>query len=220
MVPVLTLVTWTSFLVVGVAGFFLRYDRPTAPKKSLPPVVAQLLQVELTQDPLPPITPSPQSPPLPQPPPMVQPIPMPSAPPTIAVAAPSPAIAFAVPIQAPAQVVAAAQASYRTPAVTPPAEAPPAAVPLPLTFGVGEGKQPAPEYPRLAMRQGQEGTVVVQFLVGADGRVVAAEAASRSPWPLLNEAAVRVVRRQWQFAPGAVRSYEVAIRFQLNKSNS
>jgi outer membrane biosynthesis protein TonB len=47
--------------------------------------------------------------------------------------------------------------------------------------------------------------------------VVAAEASLPSPWPLLDNAALRVVKSRWRFVPGPMRAYEVAIRFQLNK---
>jgi protein TonB len=176
--------------------------------------------VELTDDPVPPITQPAPTTSLPEPPPLAPPIALPSMPPTIAVAAPSPSIAFAVPVQAPAKIVEPAQASYRATILTQRVESAPAPAPQPLTYGVGEGRQPAPEYPRLAMRLGQEGVVVVRLSVGADGRVVAAEASSPSPWPLLNEAALRVVRQRWRFSSGVARAYEVAIRFQLNRTNS
>jgi len=134
----------------------------------------------------------------------------------MAVAAPSPEIAFAVPIKAPARIVPAAEASFRNlDAPIVPTPAPLAA--RPLTFGQGEGKQPAPEYPRSALREGQEGVVTVRLSVDVDGRVLTAEAASPSPWPLLNDAAIRVVKNRWRFGPGIMRLYEVAIRFQINK---
>lgn len=220
---VFTLVVWFSFLAVGVGGLILRYARPTVKAKQAPPVTAQTLVVQLTDDPLPPpaatVTPASAF----EPPPLAPPVALPSVPPAIAVAAPSPAIAFAAPVEAPAKVVAAAEASYRTAVAMPQVQAPSAPVafvPQPLTYGVGEGRQPAPEYPRLAMRQGQEGTVVIRFTVDPRGRVSAAEVASASPWPLLNDAALRVVRQRWRFAAGDIRSYEVAIRFQLTRNNS
>jgi protein TonB len=86
-----------------------------------------------------------------------------------------------------------------------------------LTFGEGEGKQPAPDYPRQAMRLGQEGTVLVRLAVDAGGRVVDAQTAIPSPWPLLNQAALRAVRERWRFREGPKRSYEVVIRFELAK---
>ena len=86
-----------------------------------------------------------------------------------------------------------------------------------LIYGQGEGKQPAPEYPLRAIREGQEGTVVVRLAVTESGSVTSAEAFTPSPWPLLNEAAVRVVRDRWHFRSGPPRLYDVAIRFQLSK---
>ena len=92
-----------------------------------------------------------------------------------------------------------------------------AASPQRLTYGQGEGRQPAPEYPLAARREGQEGTIIVRLTVGEDGRVLAAEALSASPWPLLNEAALHAVRERWRFRDGPTRVYDVAIRFELSK---
>jgi protein TonB len=86
-----------------------------------------------------------------------------------------------------------------------------------ITFGQGEGRQPPPEYPREAIQAGQEGVVVVRFSVGADGTVQAAQLATPSRWPLLNQAALAVVRDRWRLGPGPPRTYEVSIRFQLNR---
>jgi protein TonB len=122
----------------------------------------------------------------------------PQGPELAAVAAPSAAIAFAVPVAGPPH---------------------PATVHK-LTYGEGEGQQPAPEYPREAVLAQQEGVVVVRFVVGKDGRVISADAVTPSHWPLLNQAAVRAVRDTWQFAPGPVRSYEVSIQFQLRQRSS
>ncbi len=217
-IPTLTLVIWLGSLSIGVAGFVMPYLRPQPPVKTPPPVVAELLNVELTSDPLPPVNPAPPPPNLLQPPPVMQPQATPPPPQMMSVAAPSPQIAFAVPVAAPARVVPVQQASYRTVETPPVVEVPPAPLaPTPLTFGHGEGKQPAPDYPRESLRQGQEGTVTVRMTVGEDGRVVAAETSQTSPWPLLDSAALRVVKSRWRFTPGPLRAYEVVIRFQLNK---
>ena len=214
----LTLVLWLGSLSIGVAGFVLPYLRPQPPVKAPPPVIAELLNVELTSDPLPPANPAPPPPNLLQPPPIAPQQITPPPPQMISVAAPSPQIAFAVPIAAPARVIPVQQASYRTVETPPVVEAPPAPLaPTPLTFGQGEGRQPAPDYPRESLRQGQEGTVTVRMTVGGDGRVLAAEASLPSPWPLLDSAALRVVKSRWRFTPGPMRAYEVAIRFQLSK---
>ena len=214
-VPVLTFVIWTGCLLVGLAGAVFTYARPLPPAPEPPPVTAQILNVELMAADASPL-PEPSTPNLLEPPPLTPPA-IPSAPPPMAVAAPSPEIAFAVPIKAPARIVPVAEASFRNldAPISEPTPTPLAA--RPLTFGQGEGKQPAPEYPRVALREGQEGVVTVRLSVGLDGRVLTAEAASPSAWPLLNDAAIRVVKNRWRFAPGVVRLYEVAIRFQINK---
>jgi protein TonB len=219
MLSVLTLVILASCLLVGFLGIALPYSRPQQIVQAPPPVIAQVLNVELARDVQPLAVPAAVAPDIAQPPPppdieTIQP-----APAMITVAAPSPQIAFAVPVEIPAVIVPASEASYRmveeTPVVEAPAPAPPA--PQPLVFGRGEGKQPAPEYPRQALREGQEGIVTVRFNVGEDGRVLKAVASQTSPWPLLNDAAVRVVRQRWRFSAGANRYYEVAIRFKMIK---
>jgi len=131
------------------------------------------------------------------------------APPPIAVAEPSAAIAFAVPVEGPTRVVPFDQATYARPS----SAAKPAV--QRLTFGQGEGRQPTPEYPVQAIQQHQEGTVVVRLVVGESGQVSSAEATQPCPWPMLNEAALRAVRQQWRFPPGSPRVYEVAIHFQI-----
>ena len=217
LIPVCTLVLWLTCLAIGAAGIAIPYYRPRAPKPELQPVQAEILKVELTDEPLPtPDVPAPVNPA--QPPPLVEPVTAPQAPPRLAVAEPSPAIAFPLPVTALARVVDAKQASYAVPTQSPVnAVMASARPPEPLTFGQGDGKQPAPEYPVHARRQGQEGSVTVRFSVGEDGRVIAADAISPSPWPLLNQAAIRVVRERWRFRPGPARLYEVLIRFELRK---
>ncbi len=77
------------------------------------------------------------------------------------------------------------------------------------------GRMPPPSYPSAARRGGQTGTVLVEFVVGEDGRVVSAHAKSSSPWPLLNDAAIRCVRT-WRFPPGKVTKFVRPIVFKLN----
>jgi periplasmic protein TonB len=76
------------------------------------------------------------------------------------------------------------------------------------------GRMPAPGYPAAARRGGQTGTVVVEFTVDTSGRVISAHASRPSPWPLLNDEAVRTVRR-WKFPPGGVMKLQRPIVFQL-----
>jgi protein TonB len=204
-IPIVTLIGWGLCLVVGFLGFVLPYSRPRPAVKPPEPLVVQTLQVELEKKP---------------PPSELEPLPNDSAPstademppPPIAVAKYSPAIAFAVPVTGPTRVVPFNQATYVRPEPQPRAP-----VVQKLEFGQGEGKQIAPEYPRRALKERQEGSVVIRFVVGENGQVSSAEATQPCPWPLLNESALRTVREQWHFPPGNLRIYEIIIRFQLTE---
>jgi len=215
MLPVTTLVAWMVCLVVGGLGFALPYTRPLAPKAEPLPTQAELIEVALTSEPLPPVDSTPLA--TTTPPPLDSLTPLAATPPMLALAQPNREVAFALPVEGPAQIVPAAQASYsRSVAQSNQVGAVPAV--QALTYGVGEGRQPAPRYPREALRGGQEGKVAVRFLVAENGRVTTAEAAQPSPWPLLNEEALRTVRQRWKFRTGPVRLYEVTIRFELQGS--
>lgn len=214
---VCTLVLWLVCSAVGATGLALPYPRPQPPVQEPEPIQAEVLNVEIAAEPL--LLPDPEPPQnLSQPPLMIEPVKAAHAPPMIAVAEPSPAIAFALPVEGPTRVVDARNADYAPlPASALNAVMESARPPETLTFGRGDGKQPRPEYPAQAIRQGQEGTVTVRFSVGRDGRVLEVDASSPSPWPLLNQAAVRVIRERWRFRPGVVRLYEVSIHFNLKK---
>jgi len=211
LLPVGTLVIWISCVAVGVLGIKLRYPQPQAPPKPPEPVVAQLMHVQLTQASLPPPEIGATDVPPDSPPDAV--MPAPAAPPLPAVAAPSPAIAFSVPVEGPARLVSAKEAI--------PLSAPPDASPTPpvqhLTYGRGEGQQPAPQYPRESVIAHEEGTVTVRFIVGENGRVESVEVISPTPYALLNQAAARTIRDEWRFARGPRRAYEVSIQFELHQ---
>jgi protein TonB len=193
-ISILTFVLWFGCLAVGASGFLLPYAHPQPPPPILPPIHAQLLNVQIT----------PQRSPMrqarapanerDQPPPPGA-LEAPQAPELDAVAAPNAAVAFALPVAGPPH---------------------PATVHK-IIYGEGEGQQPAPEYPREAVLAHEEGVVVVRFVVDKDGRVISADAINPCPWPLLNQAALRAISQTWQFAPGPVRSYEVSIQFQLRQ---
>lgn len=82
------------------------------------------------------------------------------------------------------------------------------------TSRLAKGRMPKPSYPAQAKRSGQTGTVVVEFTVDANGRVISAFAKSSSGWPLLDSEAVRTVRR-WTFPAGGVMKLQRPIVFQL-----
>lgn len=219
LMPVLTLVLWLGCSVVSVLGLTMPYVRPLMAKAQPEPVQVEMLNVELTSEPMPDLAP-PVATSLATPPP-ADAVAQPQLPQPMAVALPSPAVAFAVPVEGATRIVAAAQASYNTSAVLKNDAPAPAALPVQtLTYGQGAGKQPAPEYPWRAQSEGQEGVVNVRFTVAENGRVLAAEAVIPSPWPMLNDSAVRTIRNRWRFSPGKPRAYEVAIRFVLPKERS
>ncbi len=90
--------------------------------------------------------------------------------------------------------------------------------------GLGGGAQlrghPRPEYPPQARRERQEGVALVKVRVGADGLPIEVSLAHSSGFPLLDDAAVRGVRR-WTFDPAhsagvpVASQVEVPVRFNL-----
>jgi protein TonB len=211
MVQIITLVLWVACLIVGLLGMWLTKPPiapPTPPaKKPEPPLQAEVLKVELEPTVLPPQAapdPSLPAPPVDQPPAAPPPLPE--------VAAPSAAMAFAQPIEGAVRLVPLNRAN--------PARLSIVAAPViqRLTYGLGEGRQPEPDYPQEAVDAGQQGVVGVRFKVDTDGRVVAAQIILPSPWPLLNQSALRAVRETWHFGPGPPRLYDVSITFHLNQT--
>jgi protein TonB len=187
----------------------------TAPPLTLPVVPPQIppMTIEFSR-------PAPPAPPVVEPPPPMAAAPVVEPPPVVDELAarpkpkpavkppPKPAIKpVARPVEknlpqpAPAPVLAPAPA----PAPTPPAPVAPVApaAPAPVTppsASAGYLKNPAPQYPELAMRRGWEGTVTLRVQVlasGLPGEIQVQKSSGRSP---LDDAAVAAVRR-WSFVP-------------------
>lgn len=106
------------------------------------------------------------------------------------------------------------------------AQAPPPAplkpvAPLPrppsqLTTTGSSGDRPQPPYPRLALEQGQQGSVTLHLTVDGAGLVQAIEVVQSSGFPLLDHSARDFVRRHWVVPPGnGARTYEAAITYKL-----
>jgi protein TonB len=85
-----------------------------------------------------------------------------------------------------------------------------------LSFGTGAGRQPAPTYPLQARRNNQQGTVVVEFIVGVDGKVLSAWVKTPCPYESLNNSALSTIRSRWKFPAGQAQRYRVPIIFRLN----
>ena len=97
------------------------------------------------------------------------------------------------------------QAEQRAAAQRPtaPAPAPAAAAPAPRASSeLVAISTPQPKYPTEALRNGQSGTVQVEFTVGSTGSVTAARVVSASPPRVFNNETLTAVKR-WRFQPVA-----------------
>ncbi len=214
-------VLWVSALAIGVLGGFRSYPPPKAPEPEPLPIQAEYLDVRLAVKSIPQSKTSESAvATLNQPPRLLQPQKLPPSPQLALVASPTERLAFPVPVEGPNRVAPSQEVLTQIPPQTKQTISDTKSAdrePLELSFGIGEGDQPAPEYPFAAKRAHQTGVVVIRLSVGTDGRVLTAEVSEPSPWRLLNEEAVRTVQRRWRFRPGAVRDYTVPIEFQLTK---
>jgi TonB family protein len=87
------------------------------------------------------------------------------------------------------------------------------------TAGAGRGRTagyfPTPPYPAQARSRGQQGTVQLLIVFGADGRVTSATVSRSSGFSDLDRAAAVWVRRHWRGATGQVGSFRLPVHFQL-----
>jgi protein TonB len=84
-----------------------------------------------------------------------------------------------------------------SPAATSPA---PAKVELP-THVAAYLQNPKPDYPALSVRRGEQGQVVLNVLIGIDGKAQKTEIAKSSGFERLDAAALATVQR-WRYVPG------------------
>ena len=96
----------------------------------------------------------------------------------------------------------------------------PAAVVLPSS-DADYLNNPAPVYPRMSRRMGEQGKVLVRVLISADGRAEHAEIRTSSGYARLDEAALDTVKR-WRYVPGKRAGtaeamwFNVPVRFVLD----
>ena len=193
-----------------------------------PPVIVQLLTPEppLKLEPPTPEPPKPKpQPPKPEP---VKPQPRPE-PPLPEQPKPEPAKAEVRPepvkIEAPATAVAPAPTPVAPPApqAPPPPPAPSVAKPsartevsISASYAAANRK---PEYPKMSLRLGEQGTVVLTVMVKSDGSAGDVEVKSTSGFTRLDRAAADAVKT-WRFNPATIdgkavdKSYEVPITFK------
>jgi protein TonB len=86
------------------------------------------------------------------------------------------------------------------PAPAPPAAAAPAKVELPNSKA-DYLHNPPPDYPRMSVRLGEQGQVIVKVLIGADGVPQKAEVQTSSGFVRLDKAALDAAMR-WRYVPG------------------
>lgn len=108
----------------------------------------------------------------------------------------------------PAPVDPAAAPAPGTPGTQTPTPATTANASLPEAIS-----RPMPAYPRDALRQGQEGEVILQVDVDAEGKPTAVEVVSSSRYRSLDRAAAAAVRR-WRFRPAMQDGVAVPGRIQ------
>lgn len=162
------------------------------------------------QPPRPQAQPQPQ--PTPRPPPQVMPQRLPT--PLVSNTVPSES-APVVPTSAssPAGVAAASSGTQR-----PSTSAP--TVTLPST-NADYLNNPAPPYPRMSRRMGEQGTVVVRVFINTEGRAEKAEIRTSSGYARLDDTALETVKR-WRYVPGTRAGvaeamwFNVPIRFVLD----
>lgn len=154
---------------------------------------------------------------VPPPPPKVEPPPPPKVPPKVQAQPPKPTPALRTPpaeqnitasdmtvkenTEAPRVSEPVAAEPAPTPVVAAPPPPPPKEEPVTEASGyAGYMKNPAPEYPAAALRQGLEGKVILRVRVLANGTPGNVEVKQSSGKRLLDDAAIAAVKG-WVFAP-------------------
>ena len=169
--------------VIGLhVGVFLLI---VAAKTVAPQIMAMPLVVDLLQEPVPEAKPLPVVKPQPV---RQKPAPAPKTVTPVIEATQSIAPAPAAPVASPPEVKPA-----------PPAQ-PPAEPVSQARFDADYLKNPAPTYPPLSRRMGEEGKVILRVSVNPQGAADSVEIRTTSGSPRLDEAAVNTVKR-WKFIP-------------------
>jgi len=130
---------------------------------------------------------------------------------TVVAVADSSSVAFSVPVQG---AVAVAQEARMATPPPPVDQAPARAVQFNPNVNDG-GSYPPPPYPVIAQRNRYEGTVTLELRVDASGTLTEAKVLKSSGFPVLDEAALDLVKHRWRFPPGKPNLYTWSCTFQL-----
>jgi protein TonB len=89
-------------------------------------------------------------------------------------------------------------------------------VPTVLNNTGNSGERPQPPYPKIALDQGEQGSVMLRMTVDDAGLIKTIEVAQSSGFPVLDHSALEFVKRHWKVAPGkGTRIYEATINYKL-----
>jgi protein TonB len=90
------------------------------------------------------------------------------------------------------------------------------ALPTLLNTTGNAGERPQPPYPKIALDQGQQGSVMLRMTVDNAGLIKTIEVAQSSGFPVLDHSALEFVKRHWTVPPGkGTRIYEATINYKL-----
>ena len=89
-------------------------------------------------------------------------------------------------------------------------------VPTVLNTTGNSGERPQPPYPKIALDQGEQGSVMLRMTVDDAGLIKTIEVAQSSGFPVLDHSALEFVKRHWTVPPGkGTRIYEATINYKL-----
>jgi protein TonB len=186
-------------LHAGLVALLLRAAPPQRPLELPKPIVVNLVEVPRPKPPEPVVE-------LPQPKPVVKrpvpqpkrPVPVTEMPPPPTPATETPVIASAAPAAAPSHEVPPA-----APEPAPVAAAPPPPPPAPVVeprFDAAYLNNPAPSYPSVSRRLGEQGKVLLRVHVDEQGMPTSVVVRTSSGFERLDNVALETVRR-WKFVP-------------------
>lgn len=201
-----------TLALLAHGGVFYGLAQAPAEVAIEPPKVPEMvIEFAAPPPPPPPVEPPPPPPPKVEPPPKPQPVVD-----TLAVKkAPKP-----LPKPVPPPPPPPPPPPAPPPPVAPPAPPKPAPI-TPPTANAGYLRNPAPEYPSLALRRNWQGTVLLRVHVLANGRPSQIQIQTSSGRDVLDQAAIKAVQ-QWAFVPSmqgdkAIDGWvSVPIDFKLN----
>jgi len=139
---------------------------------------------------------------------MAPPPPLEAPPPPSPQLAPPPPAAFTPPPEVHIEMPPPTPKSTAIPVVTPEKPVAPAtpsvAVPVRAMPRLDLQRSEQPEYPPVSRRLGEQGTAVIEVLVGVDGRVLDAKLLQSSGYDRLDQAALAGAKANYRFIPGTV----------------